>query len=317
MFEALDDLNDRLNREALRVRRPKDVIFFCGGWISSDESEKSSPSLRDYLCRIRNIQKSLNAQIVLAEDAQQLYRDTNYPDLISFEEDIARVASIILVITESAGSLAELGAFSSEGVIREALRIIISDEHFAQESFVRWGPVKRVEDLSRERIGTFPWRTHSKTGKIIKSSINGHIGDIANFINDQTEKIDKSHRYDIIPDRQIFFDLIWLLHLFEAAPPEPLYEAVRKIHPEASNEYIKDKLFTLRTCKWVGIFSYSGRDFYYLPQSIDPYEYAYAPGQRVRDIDASKIAISTEFRDAISLSKNILKRLSEERGKFE
>jgi hypothetical protein len=55
---------------------------------------------------------------VLAEDAFRLFRDSDYSDLISFEEDLARIASVVLVIAESAGSLAELGAFASNDTIR-------------------------------------------------------------------------------------------------------------------------------------------------------------------------------------------------------
>lgn len=313
MFDSFRDLNDRINRDALRVERPNHVIFLCGGVMAEDEESKASPSLRDYLIRTRKIQRLLNGQIVLAETAQQLYRDTNYPDLISFEEDIARVASIVLVITESAGSLAELGAFASEPVLRDALRVIISEKHFAENSFVRWGPVKRVEARDRTHIGTFPWRTHDKNGNIVKSSIKDYVNDIAAFINEKVGQIDDSKAYHLIPDRQIFFDIIWILHLLEACPPGPLYEAVRIIHPNAGDDLIRDKIFTLKICRLVESFSYSNRDFFFLPMSIDPYDYAYNQGQRVRDLDAKKLEISTEFRDSVDLTRNILRRLAEKR----
>ena len=45
-----------------------------------------------------------NAHFVYAESATQLYRDSKYKDLIAFEEDIAQISDIVLIIGESAGS---------------------------------------------------------------------------------------------------------------------------------------------------------------------------------------------------------------------
>lgn len=112
-------------------------------------------SLRDYLCRVRKIEKHLPGSIVLAEEAVSLYRDTTYTDLITFEEDIARLSSLVLVIAESAGSLAELGAFSTNETIRQSLRVILQTSYENSESFVRYGPVRRVEKKVVATISEF------------------------------------------------------------------------------------------------------------------------------------------------------------------
>lgn len=89
----------------LRVRRPSRFIFFCGG------STAVPGSLRHYLLDERGIRSRLKASVILAEEANQLYRDSDYSDLISFEEDIAQVSALVLLIAESAGSLAGIGCF--------------------------------------------------------------------------------------------------------------------------------------------------------------------------------------------------------------
>lgn len=121
MFHNLSDLTHRIDRDALRVRRPHHTVFLCGGVISTEASDRRVISVRDYLYRICPIQQKIDAKVVLAEEAQQLFRDTTYNDLISFEEDIARLSSIVLIISESPGSLAELGSFSSEVAIRDTV----------------------------------------------------------------------------------------------------------------------------------------------------------------------------------------------------
>lgn len=314
MFEALKDLNARIDRPNVRVRRPKQSIFLCGGLISKQVNDKSVLSLRDYLYRVRQAEKRIGATIILAETAQQLYRDTSYHDLISFEEDIARIASIVLVISESPGSLAELGAFASEPIIRDALRIIISEEHNLAESFVRYGPIKRIENIDRGNIGIFPWRCHKYSGQVIKNSVKPHFNEIIKFVKEKISGVHMSMLHGGLPrETAIFFDILWLVSLLEAPPPEPLYEAVRLIHPDASDAYIRNCLYTLRVCKWIDTFSYSNRDYFYLPVNHDPYEYAFKPGSRVRDVSARKLQIATEFRTAVAIGKPVLKRLQEKR----
>jgi hypothetical protein len=120
-------LYNDIDLDQLRIRRPTRFIFFCGGAIAP--AGESAKSLRCSLLRDKKIGRRLKAEIVLAEKANQLYRDTDYPDLISFEEDIARIAAMVLVIAESAGSLAELGAFATNDMIRPALSILIQTSY--------------------------------------------------------------------------------------------------------------------------------------------------------------------------------------------
>ena len=307
-------MNARIDRLSLRVHRPKHVLFLCGGLISKLPNAKPALSVRDYLYRIRQAEKKLGTSIVLAETAQQLYRDTNYSDLISFEEDIARIASIVLVISESPGSLAELGAFASEPVIRETLRIIISDEHNSAESFVRYGPIKRVENIDRQHIGIFPWRTHKSSGHVIKASIAPHYIEMMRFIRQKIDAIPASSSYNTLSaEKKLFFDIIWLISLLEVPPPEPLYDAVRVIHPDLTDSHIRNCLYSLRVCRWIDTFSYSGRDYFYLPVNRDPFDYAFRAGERVRDVAAKKLEIVSEFQRAVNIGKAVLKRLQEKR----
>jgi hypothetical protein len=120
-------LYDDLKLDGVRVFRPSKFMFLCGGYIASDENAKAK-NLRDYLFRVRQIANRYN--IVLAEKATQLFRDSEYDDLISFEEDVARIAAVVLVIAESPGSLAELGAFTANDTIKNELwiREIILEE---------------------------------------------------------------------------------------------------------------------------------------------------------------------------------------------
>ena len=119
MTDDLLNLFNDLDRAKLRLRRPSKFIFFCGGRLTNQDG--AAASLRYYLLNDRKISGRLDTDVILAERANQLYRDTDYHDLITFEEDIAKISAMILVVAESEGSLAELGAFASNGVTRSSL----------------------------------------------------------------------------------------------------------------------------------------------------------------------------------------------------
>ena len=158
MVAELRVLYDDLKFDGVRVFRPSKFMFLCGGYIASDENAKAK-NLRDYLFRVRQIANRYN--IVLAEKATQLFRDSEYDDLISFEEDVARIAAVVLVIAESPGSLAELGAFTANDTIRNALRVVIQQQHEIAESFVRYGPIERIKNAKRANLAVYPWRLHA------------------------------------------------------------------------------------------------------------------------------------------------------------
>ena len=84
-------------------------------------------------------------RIVLAEDAKPLEAEAGYKDLLSFESDIAQVVGVILLFAESAGSLAELGAFAALRTVAPSLIAVLDDHYYYQSSFIKNGPVLYLE----------------------------------------------------------------------------------------------------------------------------------------------------------------------------
>lgn len=275
MPDALDDLIEDLDLAQVRIRRPNRFTFLCGGRIEAAGAPVGG--LRDYLIRVRPMMRRLGHPIVLAESAQQLYRETSYPDLITFEEDIAKIAAIVLVISESAGALAELGAFASTPDIRRALRIIISEQHFAEESFVRYGPIERIVNDDRERVGVYPWRNNG-SGRIVKSSVASEYTSIVDFIKTHVEKTPERTLRHVLGDAAIFFDILWFLHLFQAVSFSVLCDLVQRLHAGCSNEDIKNKLFSMKVAGWISTVPHGQKDYYFGLFDEDPFEYAFKDG---------------------------------------
>jgi hypothetical protein len=239
--ELIRFYND-LELDEVRVRRPSKFLFLCGGYIATDANARAQ-NLRDYLYRVRRLSSRFN--IVLAERANQLYRDSHYGDLISFEEDIARIASVVLVIAESPGSLAELGAFTANDTIQKSLRVVIQQHYDVGESFVRYGPIERIKKAKRANLGVYPWRSHSN-GTLNISSTRPHYGPIVSFVGDHFNAVPSSTTYERLGEAQLFYVIYWIIHLCLAVSAPTLNEYVRLCVPGTSNEVIRNKLYCMK-----------------------------------------------------------------------
>ena len=291
MPDALDKFLGEINRDKLRVKRPSKFVFLCGGLIHPDKTA-IAVNLRDFIWRRKSIGQRGTAY-VLAESAQQLYRDSGYKDLITFEEDIARIAAVVLVISESAGSLAELGAFSSNTIIKPVLRILVSETNFGQESFIRWGPIERVLTPVRDRVGVFHWLDSDPVE--LEKSAEPLFLDIEKFINDHVATEPATLAYPNDTSVSVFYDIMWAIYLADAITISFLLEIVQRVHKTLTLSELKRKLYTLRVARWVDIKPFGGQDYYFLTEQADPFQYGFHVGVDDKEPTRKALAVRREL----------------------
>lgn len=130
-----------MNPATIRVRAPESVVFLCGGIIPTTTAVVT---LRHAFSQILAATPP-TYKVILAETADPLTTDAGYRDLLDFEADIAGAVGIILLFAESAGSLAELGAFSALEEVAPSLLVVTDDYYYNEKSFIRRGPLKHLE----------------------------------------------------------------------------------------------------------------------------------------------------------------------------
>lgn len=277
-----------LDFEELRGCRPADFVFLCGGY-AEDSANPPYVSLRHYLLRHSAFVKKIKGYLVLAEDAQKIFDDNYYDDLISFEEDIARAASLIAIIAESAGSLAELGAFASILQLSRRTCVIQQKEFEAQRSFITLGPVKRMLNSYPESVAYFPWRKN--TSKVFHTTCRPHVTEIVSYINGRLALSDSTLKLSLDSDLELLYVTLWVIFLVREISTQRLYDTVRMIKKDATDKQIKSKLFTLIVSKWIGVEPYSGKKYYYYRFDSDPLIYRFKdPGHRADQYKLELIA---------------------------
>ena len=155
------NLAEAIQPVSLRVHPPSSVIFLCGGLAKSEPPELPE-SLRAAFLRLELPEEFKKYRIVVAEAAEPMLPVAGHRDLLTFESDIAGVVALILLFSESPGSLAELGAFAALPNVASKLLVVIDDGYYEDSSFIRNGPIASLETyqgdewvlvLDREDIG--------------------------------------------------------------------------------------------------------------------------------------------------------------------
>jgi len=138
------DLVERIDVSTLRVRAPTPIILLCGRRI--DVTEVKPGSLRDAYTRIYERPGLKSYSTVTPEDFRIFAPDGPYKDWLSFEREFAQIVDLVVLFSESYGSVAELGAFSVVEEIATRLLVVIDDKNYGDPSFIKLGPIRFLEE---------------------------------------------------------------------------------------------------------------------------------------------------------------------------
>jgi hypothetical protein len=235
--------------------------------------------------------------------------------LITFEEDIANISAMVLVIAESAGSLAELGAFASNDVTKNSLTIIMQEEFADAESFIRFGPVQRIKTDDDARVGFYPWKINGK-GNLIKGSAEPHVKAIVDFINAGLKRIPSTFLFSSTPPIQSFIIIYWIAYLSLAIPLGKLTSFLTNIVPGETAATVRRKLYCMQLAGWIRVLHYSGTDYYYVTHERDPFKYAFKSGvaKAEKDTVRRKSDVAAAVKKELSLPKHVREVASKARG---
>jgi hypothetical protein len=135
---ACERIVKSLSPDHYRFRRISPVIFICGGLNSKPRNR-----LRDYLRKQRP-----ELQILYAERVWELISSDSGLGALKMESDLAALSDMVIIIVESAGTFAELGAFSHVEALRKKLLPIVDIEYRAANSFINTGPIRWIDQES-------------------------------------------------------------------------------------------------------------------------------------------------------------------------
>ena len=142
------DQTKLIYEELFRNIRYKQLdMFLCGGM-----STKKKKSYRDQL---RGLIESERINVLYPEDLFAEMLNRKKYDLLTLEKVLARNSDVIVIIPESPGSFAELGAFANNTVTANKLMVFQHNKFKHAHSFIAQGPISYMQRFYRNSVYYF------------------------------------------------------------------------------------------------------------------------------------------------------------------
>lgn len=136
---------DTLNNSSIKKRKDRRIIFICGGRV-----KPYSRSLRNRFIKYSSNALS-NFRVFLAEAATlDMLANSDKPEFLNvadFETLVAKIADVIIIFPESAGSYAELGFFTNSSEAAEKT-LVVNDMTKQRDSFINIGLLDKLNATS-------------------------------------------------------------------------------------------------------------------------------------------------------------------------
>ncbi len=206
-------------------------IFLFGGDLDSE-------TVRSLLYNhIMAKKPSLFNSLVIVEEFKDWLHDSIYPDLLTFESDLAETASLVVISLESPGALAELGSFSVNEKLKNKVVIIICDEHHNQNSYIKLGPLRQ---LNNENILSYPYKYDN-----LKISLTEHLDDITETLTKILSDSLKEEPFNTKNKGHIAFLMFDLIATYKALIRKEIKIYLKELNINIASNEVSRLLFLL------------------------------------------------------------------------
>jgi hypothetical protein len=257
------DPRDRFLRlidlESSRVLLAPHITFVCGGPV--DKDTKKNHSIRNMFMNLSAKMPSKSEGFTLAENFED-WKD-GYSNLSDFENDIASISSLIVVILESPGSLAELGLFYANDKLRDKMIVVVHSTHHSAKSFIKLGLLSPLE-LNKEDSVLVYEIDSSDIDNVEEAEIEELIDEVWAI----SDKIHKSLLFDSANRGHRIFLVLQIIDLFVILTSGEIENYFFILGIEMTKSEIFSALYILRKFKLIYAEKRSSQIFYFSPPAI-------------------------------------------------
>ncbi|MCL5037341.1 MAG: retron St85 family effector protein [Chloroflexi bacterium] len=206
----LDEISKTINEEIFpKLKEEESLKIFLVG--AGRESKKSiREDIRKGLTMMRRYRGWIDIYYPENLFEELLSKGTMY-DLLSLENLLADSVHAVLIVLESPGAIAELGAFANHKKLNNRLIVVVDEKHKKDKSFIMLGPVRHLKNETNSKIIFYNPR---------KPDIHGLVEKIRKTIREVSNeaKVDSSVRNPIVA--QLF--LLVAIYVMEPVNMEEL-----------------------------------------------------------------------------------------------
>ena len=305
--DCLAEFQSQIAFDHLRLTDYPNIILLCGGEVKSGSRPKS---LRHKLLdEIAVKRPDLRTRISLAEEVFDQFDHTSYSNLLSFEKDLANFCSLTIVIAESAGSIAELGAFSVLQNVSEKIVVIIEHNHYNQKSFIRRGPVEFIKSVDDGRVLSYKLINNQNrmTNKLFKKFSDDLISDIDTL----SSSISKEPTFDPNNSGHIMLLITGLIGVGQLLKFDELGNALETWNIKVRRRELKNYLSMLLSLSFIRMTRYSSYDYYMKTYNGRCVRWSFAEDVELQDIERWADKFRRYYKSADKKRFNAIKSVYE------
>lgn len=266
----------------------KPLVLLCGGKVEGESLAKLGTKDESFLARLSSRLSRLNPfgadasskspnhaassarsirhqffnfrpdfRIFRPEEITNWQHDGVFKNLMDFESELAGMCSLVVVVLESEGAIAELGAFSQLSDFKGKLIAIVSSEHTKEDSFISLGILRHVADEHPTSVKLYPWDIKFPE-KVTSDLIQGMMEDI----KEELALLKDSRRLSLSSGAHMIVIIYELVSLFVALKEVEILEAMQALGCEVKREHVRRKLFLLEYFGYIDRIAYSDAQFY-------------------------------------------------------
>jgi hypothetical protein len=281
-----------------RVTSTPQLVFLCGG-VTANSRASPLRSARDYFYRYITAQAPNLAQRVrLAEEINDWFDQDTFPDLLELEIYLADLSDLTILFVESAGSIAELGAFAASEFLRPKTLAILNSTHPPNRSFIADGPVRRIKREDENLVRYYEWNTDNIEDPANLDVFEDMSKELVQYTVDRAatkpkEKIldSTSHGHKML----LIADLVDLIGITTATE---IMECFSLWELKLDKKVVQRYLSLLEHLKLIQTKLYSDQTYFLSSSTSALIRYDFKPGTTVRD----RGRIKTIIRTALSAS---------------
>lgn len=241
-----------------KVNYPDHKIFVCGGQI--DVQAPIALSFRQRLMeKLASDYPDLENEIVLAETFKDYFREHAYNDLLIFEDDIAQLASVVVIFLESPGSLVELGMFCTKPSFYKKLLIVAPREETEREdSFIYLGPLEHISSKEPTSVSIYPWpkSTEPKYSDI-------HLKDLCSTLLTKRNSLPKAPSFNKDNSGHVALLIMEIVRLSYPVLLTEIELALLSLELYEDRTKVTRLLYLLTRLEYLDTYSYGGYKYYY------------------------------------------------------
>lgn len=301
-FSKLELKNFKVNQKLHR-------FFLCGGEVNV--KSHIPPSFRDrFISHFSSNAKELSDGIVLAEKFNDYFKDSAYPDLLVFEDEIANLASLVIIFLESPGSLVELGMFCTKPNFYKKIIIVApSEETKNQDSFIYLGPLENIKRKDNTSVVFYPWPKVDD----LKYDKN-HLIDLLEAVQDKVAKIHSLVQFNRDNSGHLAMLIAEVIRLTSPILITEIEYALESLNLELSLNQVKRHIYLLTKLEFIDCYEYGGGYVYYYPIVPDVSLVRFGESREGRKFDEAQFKMNIKKSYVLNDDSQSRKRITASKG---